>query len=245
MLEVYFDECFDLLQDKVQVPISGFGKGAKKGVTGTFRAMEVQRDANGKWVAPWTDGEDPNKAKFEPKGQSERELNSREELMQIMKIIEATRTAKSHALNDRSSRSHCLVSIKQTKKSGKSAVSSKFTFVDLAGSERIAKSLATEVKAAEAKNINTSLSALGRTIKELSKSKQGFIPWRDSALTMLMKDSLSGNCITQLIVCVAEAAEMSQETTSTLRFGLTCGQIKGEVQQEKSYDVDKRSSHLK
>jgi hypothetical protein len=113
-----------------------------------------------------------------------------------MKIIEATRTAKSHALNDRSSRSHCLVSIKLTRKSGSKAVSSKFTFVDLAGSERITKSLATEIKAAEAKNINTSLSALGRTIKELSKSKQGFIPWRDSALTMLMKDSLSGNCIT-------------------------------------------------
>ena len=91
--------------------------------------------------------------------------------MQIMKIIEATRTAKSHAMNDRSSRSHCLVSIKQTKKSGKNAVSSKFTFVDLAGSERVAKSFATEVRAAEAKNINTSLSALGRTIKELSKSK--------------------------------------------------------------------------
>ena len=37
-LEVYFDECFDLLQDKVQVPISGFGKGAKKAVTGVYKA---------------------------------------------------------------------------------------------------------------------------------------------------------------------------------------------------------------
>lgn len=143
-----------------------------------------------------------------------------------MKVIEANRTAKSHALNDRSSRSHCLVQIKLTRKSGKNAVSNKFTFVDLAGSERIAKSLATEVRAAEAVNINTSLSALGRTIKELSKSKAGFIPWRDSALTMLMKNSLSGNCITHLVTCVAESAEMSGETTSTLRFGLTCGQIK-------------------
>jgi hypothetical protein len=125
-----------------------------------------------------------------------------------MKIIEATRTAKSHALNDRSSRSHCLVSIKLTKKNGNKVISSKFTFVDLAGSERIVKSGVTAVKAAEAKNINTSLSALGRTIKELSKSKQGFIPWRDSALTMLMKDSLSGNCITHLIICVAESSDM-------------------------------------
>jgi hypothetical protein len=46
------------------------------------------------------------------------ELNSKEELLNLMKIIEATRTAKSHALNDRSSRSHCLVTIKLTQKKG-------------------------------------------------------------------------------------------------------------------------------
>jgi hypothetical protein len=156
-------------------------------------------------------------------------MHSREELLNLMKIIEATRTAKSHALNDRSSRSHCLVTIKLTSKKGNKVTSNKFTFVDLAGSERIHKTGVTDVKAAEAKNINTSLSALGRTIKALSIKKEQFIPWRDSALTMLMKDSLSGNCITHLIVCVAEASEWAHETTSTLRFGLTCGQIKSEA----------------
>jgi len=49
------------------------------------------------------------------------------------------------------------------------------------------------MKAEEAKNINTSLSALGRVINALSKGG-GFVPYRDSALTMLMKESLSGNC---------------------------------------------------
>jgi hypothetical protein len=66
-------------------------------------------------------------------------------------------------------------------------------FVDLAGSERIAKSQSEAMRAEEAKNINTSLSALGRVINALSKGGN-FVPYRDSALTMLMKESLSGNC---------------------------------------------------
>jgi hypothetical protein len=58
-----------------------------------------------------------------------------------MQLIEATRTAKSHALNDRSSRSHCVVILKQVSKEGGSQRSNKFMFVDLAGSERIKKTL--------------------------------------------------------------------------------------------------------
>jgi kinesin family protein 5 len=81
-------------------------------------------------------------------------------------------------------------------------------FVDLAGSERILKSLAEAMRAEEAKNINTSLSALGRVINALSKQGSGgFVPYRDCALTMLMKESLSGNCQTSLLVTVAEAVE--------------------------------------
>ena len=66
------------------------------------------------------------------------------------------------------------------------------------------------MRAEEAKNINTSLSALGRVINNLSKQGGGdFVGFRDSALTMLMKESLSGNCKTTLIVTIAEAEEMT------------------------------------
>ena len=99
-------------------------------------------------------------------------------------------------------------------------------FVDLAGSERIMRTGVQNLKAEEAKNINTSLSALGRCIHELSSNKgSGVVPYRDSALTMLMKESLSGNTRTSLIVTVAEAADMVQETISSLRFGLSTGKI--------------------
>jgi hypothetical protein len=142
-----------------------------------------------------------------------------------MQLIEATRTAKSHALNERSSRSHCIVILKQLSKFGDRQRSNKLSFVDLAGSERIHKTLVQAMRKEEAKNINTSLSALGRCIQELGQGGSGFVPFRDSALTMLMKESLSGDCSTALIVTVAESIDMVSETKSSLRFGLSCGKI--------------------
>lgn len=166
------------------------------------------------------------KRSFETKGQAWKEINDKQDFMDVMILIEATRTAKSHALNDRSSRSHCIVVLKQNVAEGKAQRQNKFTFVDLAGSERIFKSQSEHMKASEAKNINTSLSALGRVVNGLTTTGSGgFVPFRDSALTMLMKESLSGNCKTQLIVTVAEDSEMSKETISSLRFGLSCGKI--------------------
>lgn len=54
-LEVYFDDCYDLLQNKVQIAISGFGKNAKTVPTNGY-LTEVLRDKDGKWVPPWIDG---------------------------------------------------------------------------------------------------------------------------------------------------------------------------------------------
>merc|ERR1712096_562614 len=98
---------------------------------------------------------------------------------------------------------------------------SKFIFADLAGSERIEKSGAINslnIRAEEAKNINGSLSALGRVIETLTK-KGAFVPYRDSTLTMLLKDSLSGNMRTALVVTVSGRADMISESQSSLKFG--------------------------
>jgi hypothetical protein len=90
--------------------------------------------------------------------------------------------------------------------------------VDLAGSERIHKTLVQAMRKEEAKNINTSLSALGQ-------GGSGFVPFRDTALTKLMKESLSGDYRTSLIVTVSESIDMVSESKSSLRFGLSCGKI--------------------
>jgi hypothetical protein len=106
------------------------------------------------------------------------------------------------------------MTIKLQKTVGKTMTNSKFIFADLAGSERIEKSGVinmVNMRAEEAKNINGSLSALGRVIQTLTQ-KSSFVTWRDSTLTMLLKDSLSGNMRTALVVTVSGSPDMISES---------------------------------
>ena len=113
-MEIYFDDCYDLLANKVKVPIAGFGKGTKSQSKGfNARCIGVERDANGKWVPPILNGKtNVGKEEFNTKGNTEQQVTCREDMLNVMQMVEATRTAKSHALNDRSSRSHCIVTVK-------------------------------------------------------------------------------------------------------------------------------------
>ena len=71
--------------------------------------------------------------------------------------------------------------------------------VDLAGSERVSKSFAKGAALEEAKKINASLSTLGKVISAIAKNAT-HIPYRDSKLTRILKESLGGNNKTTLIV---------------------------------------------
>lgn len=77
----------------------------------------------------------------------------------------------------------------------------KLNLVDLAGSERVGKSGAEGTRLREAQHINRSLSALGDVIAAL-RSRQGHVPFRNSKLTYLLQDSLSGDSKTLMVVQV-------------------------------------------
>lgn len=77
----------------------------------------------------------------------------------------------------------------------------KLNLVDLAGSERVGKSGAEGNRLREAQHINRSLSALGDVIAAL-RSRQGHVPFRNSKLTYLLQDSLSGDSKTLMVVQV-------------------------------------------
>ncbi|XP_035474097.2 kinesin-like protein KIF13B isoform X2 [Scophthalmus maximus] len=140
-----------------------------------------------------------------------------------------SRTVAATNMNEESSRSHAVFNIILTHtlmdlKSGTSGEKvSKLSLVDLAGSERAAKTGAAGERLKEGSNINKSLSTLGLVISALAdqgagKNKSKFVPYRDSVLTWLLKDSLGGNSRTAMVATISPAADNYDETLSTLRY---------------------------
>ncbi|XP_017571974.2 kinesin-like protein KIF16B isoform X1 [Pygocentrus nattereri] len=153
-----------------------------------------------------------------------------EELMEAGNI---NRTTASTGMNDASSRSHAIFTINFTQAKFDAEMPcetvSKIHLVDLAGSERADATGATGVRLKEGGNINKSLVTLGNVISALAdmsqnggnsqlKKKQVFVPYRDSVLTWLLKDSLGGNSKTIMIATISPADVNYGETLSTLRY---------------------------
>ena len=165
-------------------------------------------------------------------------LDTPESLARFARSVEATRTSKSHLLNDRSSRSHCLVKVRAKSSDGARVC---LLFVDLAGSERVARTGATGEAKHEAQAINGSLSALGRVVKMLGEQSRGgakkgrggaprlgHVPYRDASLTMLLRDSFGGGSCTSVVVNVAGEPEHVDETACSLRFGERMSVVRNE-----------------
>uniref|UniRef100_A0A2K6EQ19 Kinesin family member C3 n=1 Tax=Propithecus coquereli TaxID=379532 RepID=A0A2K6EQ19_PROCO len=100
---------------------------------------------------------------------------------------------------------------------GLGAGSAGLNLVDLAGSERVGKSGAEGSRLREAQHINKSLSALGDVIAAL-RSRQGHVPFRNSKLTYLLQDSLSGDSKTLMVVQVSPVEKNTSETLYSLKF---------------------------
>lgn len=95
---------------------------------------------------------------------------------------------------------------------------SKLNLVDLAGSEKLSKTGATGQTLKEAQKINLSLTTLGRCIKALTSKAGTHIPFRESKLTKILRESLGGNAKTSLICTASMKRVHLDETISTLKF---------------------------
>lgn len=153
------------------------------------------------------------------------------ELMKVMRKGDTSRTVASTKMNDTSSRSHAVftITLKQIHHDLSTDETTERTarirLVDLAGSERANRTEATGQRLREGSNINKSLTTLGRVIAALADPKPSrgrgrkgkeVVPYRDSILTWLLKDSLGGNSKTAMIACISPADY--DETLSTLRY---------------------------
>uniref|UniRef100_A0A8C6CVH8 Kinesin-like protein KIF14 n=1 Tax=Moschus moschiferus TaxID=68415 RepID=A0A8C6CVH8_MOSMO len=132
-------------------------------------------------------------------------------------------------MNDKSSRSHSVLTLVMTQAKTEFVegeeldhrIRSRINLVDLAGSERCSATGTSGERLKEGVSINKSLLTLGKVISALSEQAGGrsvFIPYRESVLTWLLKESLSGNSKTAMVAAVSPAGSSVEETLSTLRF---------------------------
>lgn len=170
-------------------------------------------------------------------------IDSIDEMFDLLVKGNKNRATAATSMNDRSSRSHAIFSIQlicqkttntlnnsASKKQNLQSLLSKINFVDLAGSERATLLQSTGDRLKEGNMINKSLLTLGKVITLLSEGdSNSFIPYRDSALTFLLKECLGGNSSTCMIATISPSAMNIEETLSTLRYASKARRIVNKI----------------
>ncbi|KAM3340261.1 kinesin-like protein KIN-5B [Capsicum galapagoense] len=164
------------------------------------------------------------------RGLEEEAVYSANDIYNLLERGAARRRTADTLLNRRSSRSHSVFSItihvKETTVGDEELIKcGKLNLVDLAGSENISRSGAREGRAREAGEINKSLLTLGRVITALVEHSI-HVPYRDSKLTRLLRDSLGGKTKTCIIATISPSAHCLEETLSTLDYAHRAKNIK-------------------
>ncbi|XP_060532380.1 osmotic avoidance abnormal protein 3-like isoform X2 [Cylas formicarius] len=154
-------------------------------------------------------------------------VSSEEEAMRFFFLGETIRAIAETPMNDYSSRSHCIFTIYISfRQSDQKMKFSKLNLVDLAGSERVYKSQITGTVLNEARHINLSLHFLQQVILALSEARRRHVPYRNSIMTFILKDSLGGNCVTVMLAMLAINSNHLQESISTCKFAQRVSRIK-------------------
>ncbi|XP_013881005.1 kinesin-like protein KIFC3 isoform X2 [Austrofundulus limnaeus] len=152
-------------------------------------------------------------------GLTEITVQSPEDINKVFELGHMNRATACTNLNEHSSRSHALliITVSGSNITTGTSTQGRLNLVDLAGSERIGKSGAEGSRLREAQCINKSLSALGDVISAL-RSKQPHVPFRNSRLTYLLQDSLSGDSKTLMMVQISPLPGNMSESVCSLKF---------------------------
>ncbi|GAA5861489.1 hypothetical protein JCM3774_000268 [Rhodotorula dairenensis] len=167
-----------------------------------------------------------------PANLSTKEPTCAHDVVEWITLGNNNRTVNFTEANATSSRSHAVlrVTVTQKPKGGgltDTSTSACLSVIDLAGSERASVTKNRGERLNEGANINRSLLALGNCINALcDPRKRGHVPYRDSKLTRLLKQSLGGNCKTVMIVCVSPSSAHYDETHNTLQYANRAKEIK-------------------
>lgn len=178
-------------------------------------------------------------------------VESTPDVLDLMKIGQKNRAVGATALNERSSRSHSVltVHVQGTDLASGAILHGCLHLVDLAGSERVDRSEVTGDRLREAQHINKSLSALGDVISALA-NKSAHVPYRNSKLTQILQDSLGGHAKTLMFVQLNPDTESYSETISTLKFaervaGVELGAARSNKESKEIKDLKDQIATLK
>ncbi|XP_059808842.1 kinesin-like protein kif7 isoform X4 [Hypanus sabinus] len=193
-------------------------------------------------------------------GVKECEVEGLDEALSLLEIGNTTKHTSATQINTRSSRSHTIFTITMEQRRGigritrlaaaagdpfssTQVITSKFHFVDLAGSERIIKTGNTGERLKESIQINSGLLALGNVISVLGdpKRKGSHIPYRDSKITRILKDSLGGNAKTVMIACISPSSLNFDENLTSLNYAKRAQNIKNQVVINCKKEVDRNN----
>lgn len=155
-----------------------------------------------------------------------------EEFTQAIEKGRLNRFVASTAVNAQSSRSHAIITV-QVQISGPGSSTgtvARIRMCDLAGSERAASSTNSGIRRREGGSINRSLLELGTVVQGLLEQKRKpnqktYISYRGSRLTRLLKDSLGGNCRTQMIFCLNPSTKQLEESINTMLFAMKAKEV--------------------
>uniref|UniRef100_A0A7M5WW18 Kinesin-like protein n=1 Tax=Clytia hemisphaerica TaxID=252671 RepID=A0A7M5WW18_9CNID len=160
-------------------------------------------------------------------GAREETVDTLDDVFTLLDAGTALRHVGSTNMNEQSSRSHCIFTVKleqyqfgeEQGMEGKCLCSS-LHFVDLAGSERAHRTGNQGTRFKESVSINTGLLALGNVISALTdtKRKKRHVPYRESKLTRLLKNSLGGNSRTVMITCLSPTDADLDEVINSVSY---------------------------
>ncbi|XP_062207645.1 kinesin-like protein KIN-14B [Phragmites australis] len=170
-------------------------------------------------------------------------VNSFQEVKRLYEVGTRLRSTASTMANSTSSRSHCLIRISLTSFNApeRKKARNKLWMIDLGGSERLVKTKATGKRLKEGKAINLSLSALGDVIDAL-QTKKAHVPYRNSKLTQVLRDSLGCESKTLMLVHIRPNEDDLCETICTLGFATRVRSIR--LESEEPSEEKTRKEHL-
>ncbi|OHT07077.1 Kinesin-like protein KIF6 [Tritrichomonas foetus] len=225
-IEIYNNIAYDLLSS---------GEEQRDRSLDKLKKVQIIDDVNnGGSVLLMHEDRDQNSAK---KSNPYHKCADDEEAFMFLFLGETNRAIAATQSNDVSSRSHCILTltIECRDLSSGQLRTSKLNFVDLAGSERVENLGEEQSRIREAKYINQSLYFLHQVIEKL-KVGSDFVPYRDSKMTLYLKDSLGGNCMTTMIATLSSKTSHIHETISTCNFAMTVMTIKNSAKMNISTD---------